>query len=475
MENKRIFLFLLVIAVLIRLFLCLLFKPVIGIDSSEYINLAKAILTGDFIEDTGMRTPVYPLFLAIIFRLSGIDNYSAVLIGQLFLGVIITLLIYCLFYNISNSKRLAFTIGLTYTLNPSMLLFEANILSEIITIFFICSSSLFIFKFIDNNKFTNLLCGAVFLSLLALSKPAYQFMPLLGVIFLILYFSAYKDIGINAKSLSIKISLIVLIPYTLLVGGWSVRNYVKFNYLGVSTQLGYALMGHACNFIEKAPDENDKYKEIKSIYLKNRLSAIKSLEETPSSPYSLSSVIRSKGGLLKEIFFGTYLPQAAWRSYPEMLDKLKISAPELSKILTKLSLELIINHPGEYFKTCTISFLNFWRAAVYAFGEYGNVNNLKYINPSVVLAYKFIFILLFGPLFFVTSLYYLRYIFKTKIDKLNAKIIFIYMIIIYTMLISTLITLGENARFRAVVEPLMFGVMILIGNNIIKKCSRAKI
>ena len=121
------------LAALIRLGLFLVYGPVAYSDTPSYRRLAEAILHG-FKSYDGTRTPGYPAFLALV----GSDQ--CVYITQLLLGLLITLLLFWMMWRLTGNPWLSSAAALLHTFNLGQLFFEANLLTETLTTFWLVLS-----------------------------------------------------------------------------------------------------------------------------------------------------------------------------------------------------------------------------------------------------------------------------------------------------------------------------------------------
>jgi len=253
-------------------------------DSFSYLNLAR-ILRGEQISHLslnsniilqrdiqGWRTPVYPIFLNIVFFLSPkkgtekvilqriqrhggfkIDawhlkflrekeNLKSVQIVQHSLGLLSTILLFRLLLNLTGNLLIAFAGALLIIgWNPNWFWkYELLVLTEILTTTLLLILFLGLCKLEQSRKihsyslwWLSLLGG-----LLALIRP--QFILAAGLPF---GWWLYKFIR---KTTVFKWHSVValLLPPLILLGGWIVRNGVRYGFWGISTTTGFLLCMH---------------------------------------------------------------------------------------------------------------------------------------------------------------------------------------------------------------------------------------
>ena len=118
------------VALLVRLALWLGYSPVPYSDTPSYRRLAELVLDG-FARYDGTRTPGYPAFLALV------GGDIQVWLVQMAMGVLITLALFYLGWRLSGRGWFGVLAALAHTLNLGQLFFEANLLTETLTTFYL--------------------------------------------------------------------------------------------------------------------------------------------------------------------------------------------------------------------------------------------------------------------------------------------------------------------------------------------------
>ncbi len=198
------------------------------IDSEGYNNPALALAkTGVFAISPDfphipevIRTPGYPLFLAGIYTLFGENNYPMVILAQILLSLGIIILTYCIVFTLYND-RLALLAILVLLLDLTSLSYSLILLSETLFTFLIVGMLLI---GVHGLKSTSIqkwaLFAGFFLALATIVRPIsyYLIIPLvLGVLVF-----AWKQ-KLMWKVL-LKSSLLLFLPFIVLIGGWQMRN-----------------------------------------------------------------------------------------------------------------------------------------------------------------------------------------------------------------------------------------------------------
>jgi hypothetical protein len=93
----------------------------------------------------------------------------------------------------------------------------------------------------------SLIIAGICLALSGLSRSTFQLIS--PFLLLVLSFPILWNLG---RRSFMKFVAVILIPWLVFVGGWSLRNYQRFGFFGVSSVLGSALSTRTANFLEKA-------------------------------------------------------------------------------------------------------------------------------------------------------------------------------------------------------------------------------
>lgn len=376
----------LVLAVAQRLSLLLFYQPVAYNDTPSYRHLANTILAGWKGYD-GTRTPGYSLVMAVV----GPDQ--RVWLVQLAMGLVITLLFFYLGWQLTGKAWFGGLAALAYTLNPGEIWFESNLLSETPTTFWVTLSFACIFLWIYQPRWRSIWLAVsmgLFASLAWLTRPLFIFLP-----FWLMFFMFDPDLTTyifhtithwpvvekilarrskslaqpnaeplrpeKAKSLKMGFQVpwvklgIYLVPVFLILGGWLGYIHKNFRQWAMDTMTGYHLVQHTGDFFQYVPDE---YADLRDTYLKYRDAHVAE--------------------------FGTQT-NTIWEAIPEMQKVSGMSFYGLSRLLTRISIQLILAHPGLYIKSLAEGWWYFWRSPVYWSPEYFRLTSVLPILNGVVL------------------------------------------------------------------------------------------
>ena len=166
----------------------------------------------------------YPLFLAIIYKVFGQNNYEAVRIFQIFILAGIGILVFLIGRNFLNlSPLFAFLASLTLVFWPYFIVWTSLILTEILFIFFFILSILFLLKFRETQLLKHSLLAGLTLGLATLIRPEIIFLP----IWLFFFWLLFRKRGQDFKT-GLKKQILVVIIFILIISPWLIRNVTLF-------------------------------------------------------------------------------------------------------------------------------------------------------------------------------------------------------------------------------------------------------
>lgn len=314
-----------VVAVILRVLLFAVYPPVSYSDTDSYRRSANAVL-GGFEKYDGTRTPGYPIFMALV----GSDR--TVYAVQLVLGLGITLAWFLIAWQATRSPGFAGIAALAHTLNPGQLFFEADLLTETLATFWLMLALLGAWFWLRAEKSRTPWLGlgiGLAASLAVLTRPVFIFMPVWLAVFLAVSFRDRK-LHINWRAV-----WTILLVALVLVGGWMSFIKSRFHVFSVSTMSGYHLVQHTGYYFEDVPDD---YAVIRDIYLEFR-----------------DARIETRGTQGNTI----------WDAIPVLMEATGLSFYDLSKVMSEISVQLILTHPWQYLARVLRGWWLFWRAPIY--------------------------------------------------------------------------------------------------------------
>ena len=413
--------FLLLLGVLERVWLWFVYMPISYGDTGSYMRLGEALQGLPFRGYDGTRVPGYPAFLALL-DLQPVRVWFV----QMLLGLVISLLLYWITWRTTESAAVGFVVGALYNFIPGQFLFEANLLTETLTTFFIVLS-LFLFVCFARAHRQTWGYGLVILlgvaaSMAGLVRPL--FFPLTLLYLILVWVVAAGD---WKKKLLFTV-LYSIGPLTL-QGGWLVYMKQHYHVVSPTAMAGYSLVQHTGEYFEYLPDE---YAPIRDTYIRFR-----------------DAQIAARG----------VQTNAIWEAIPEISKASGLGFYELAREMQRLSWWLIRHYPDLYLKNVIEGWISFWKAPVYWRPEAVQsvfaravLSGLAVVGRGISLLVNFMF-LGFSALITVSAKWRIR----LKLDLVSiAAGGMIWMISI----LQTLLDHGDNPRFLVPLQTLVIFLVI---------------
>jgi 4-amino-4-deoxy-L-arabinose transferase-like glycosyltransferase len=290
-------------------------------DSPTYIDPARQLIAdGYYTYPSLLRTPLYPMFLALVFRVVG-TSWVNVLAIQTLLGTLNVFLTYLVARKFFSSAT---------ALIASLLL--AIGLESITSPFFILSETLFTALFLGavyclvEYKFTKrltwLVSSAILMGLSILCRPIALYFPVLTVILLVfLHHKEKKKLLLNSG--------IFLITVSAVIAPWYYRSYTLTGKPILSTITNYNLLFY--NAASLDAELNDRSLDEQQEIYTNRIQAALAEMKISRTEKSLDDIY---GSMAKRIILGhpvqyifTHLKYDARNFLPGMAGALEILAP----------------------------------------------------------------------------------------------------------------------------------------------------
>jgi len=200
-------------------------------DQIGYNQIAVNILNGNGFsiqanppfKPTCLRTPAYSVFLALIYKIFGVNNYEAVRLIQVFLMLSSAVMAFIMAYIVFKNKMIAYLslILCSFYKYPCI---DSGIygypMTETLTIFLITSGILCVILLYKYDHAYLYFFAGIFFALSMLTRPANLLFPIV----IAAYMALRKPLKKNYK----RIILFLLVVFVL-VFPWTVRNYLRFN------------------------------------------------------------------------------------------------------------------------------------------------------------------------------------------------------------------------------------------------------
>lgn len=194
-------------------------------DSWAYISIANSLVSGHgysfesaVSKNAGYRAPLYPLFLATVFKFTG-DNIFFVQLFQSLFGVITCLLVYGVGRRLFNDQTglLAAILACVY---PFLVYISSILVTEQLFVLFLLLSIYLLIRSRECLRYVFIIAAGISLGLGALTRPAMlAFVPFCGL-YLFLRPGSNKARCLAAVALLFISTLFTISP-------WTIRNYIK--------------------------------------------------------------------------------------------------------------------------------------------------------------------------------------------------------------------------------------------------------
>jgi len=423
------------LAVLERLLMVVFYPPVSYSDTDSYRHLADTILAGWRMYD-GTRTPGYPLFLAVF----GPDE--RVYLAQLVFGLLTTLLFFYIGWRVTGKGWAGALAALLHTLNLQQLFFEANLITEAITTFYIAVvlAALAWLLFPQGERpLGKTLAAALVIGgiggLAALTRPLFIFLPFLAAFVLLVFWRVRPSLRWGAALASGLSAL-------LLVAVWVNFIHTTYHRWALETMTGYHLVQHTGAWFEYVPDQ---YAALRDTFIKFRNTRI----AATGSPAN-----------------------AIWDAIPAMEQVSGVGFYDLSDLLTKISIQLILQHPLLYLRSAALGWLWFWKVPVYwAPGQVGSALLQRLLNGLVLVERGLLFV---SNLAFLAGSLALLWKRARRWLSPDLFVYFSVAVIWLTSILQTLTDHGDNPRFEVPVQTLVILVALGWSARLVKIRSERK-
>ncbi len=162
------------------------------------------------------RTPVFPIIIAIIYAITGINNYFAVKIFLAFIGSVSCIFVYFIGKRIfdENTGKIA---SIFTAISPSFIFFSGYVAPIILTLFLGLIPFFFITRDIKKMSLFNYITGGIFLGIGVLCREILIIILLILPVWMFFYYR-------NKKEIIFRIFLFFA-GFILTLSPWVIRNY----------------------------------------------------------------------------------------------------------------------------------------------------------------------------------------------------------------------------------------------------------
>lgn len=427
-------------ALLERIAMWLLYQPTAYGDTNSYWRLAEGV-RGGLKDYDATRTPGYPALLALF------DTPEKVWQVQTVMGLVITVLLFYAGWQVTRRGWMGGLAALAHCFNMGQLFFEPNILSETASTFWIMLSFAGLVVWMYRPRFRQGLWGillglalGVSVSMAWMTRTLFVYLPFWMLLFLAGV--RYSDRGALSAPRRLPASvrlpvLSYLLPVLLVLGSWVGWMKVHYGDWALTTMTGYHMIQHTGVFFEYAPD---KYADLREVYLKYRDQQI----AEHGSPAN-----------------------AIWDAIPEMEKVSGLSFFDLSRVLARISKQMILEHPDLYLRNVVEGWWSFWWAPVYWQSESVRWEGFVPVIRGLVLVSR---LAVFGAnlLFLASTVAAVLWKGLRKRISLSPVLWLMASSVWIASILQTLADHGDNPRFLVPLQPLAVLWVLYFGYELVR-------
>lgn len=205
-------------------------------DQRGYQRLGESLATtGQFTRYAGadtfapevIRTPGYPAFVALVYRLFGVGNNTAVAVAQGFAFAAICLLVFALARRAADDRTALVAAGLTALYAP-LPYFGALVVTELWTTFIATAAIVVALRAAQGGRLRDFALAGVLFSLTTLVRPAFVLMPFFFALAVPVLVRSQRSVAmLKGWGLLVVTAAITLMP-------WFAYNYVNLGQFALS-------------------------------------------------------------------------------------------------------------------------------------------------------------------------------------------------------------------------------------------------
>jgi 4-amino-4-deoxy-L-arabinose transferase-like glycosyltransferase len=244
LTTKFYILAILVLAITVRIYGVLSHPALPVADAADYHRLATGLVQGrGYVNEAGASTawrpPAYPVFLAGVYKIFGV-NVTAVTIVQALLGGLTVLMLMFLGALILGWPR-ALIAGVIAAVYPVFIWLPRLLLSENLSLFLLLLTLVAIVMYLRTSRLIWIVVFGVFCAVNTLVRGSNLFVPLAVACALLII--RWRSRSVNWNQLVAPL-LVLAVSFILPFIPWTIRNYYVFHHaIPIATQDGLTLYG----------------------------------------------------------------------------------------------------------------------------------------------------------------------------------------------------------------------------------------
>ena len=387
------------------------------------------------------QPPLFNLFGAFFIKYFSPNFLEYMQYANILLGSLISGMVYVILFQFTKSKPFSFLAAIFLALNPSLFLYEAYILYDILTAFLVIMGVFLLALHSFKPRPIYLYLFILSINLLVLTRSLYHIIFLLVGILIAVILS-----GQRWKKVLL-VAVLLCIPSFV----WYAKNYYIFGFFGASSWDGLSLWKVASFGYTK--------EQLEQLVQKNVLDPVVVEVDVFSEPSKYRDYGFTKTSDIQELSQDDYN---------------NINVIDISKVYKANSLHLIRYDPGKYLHTIFDAYERFSRPSSQFKHHVINVARMYYherlysqIFEGQILSRWVDFP--FGSLsFFIVPISLLLFIMLPLLKfgfspgkwidyiKLDMPAVYTAILIIFTTLVGSMLEYGENVRYKFIIEQLIW-------------------
>jgi hypothetical protein len=401
------------------------------------------------------QPPLWNALVGVSFKLlpqHWAESWHVVFLG---LGLVEVLALFALLIELRLPRRAALAIAAAFSLTPAVLAYENSFFYDYPTLVLLTVTALAVARFVSRPTFGRglLLFGGA--ACLVLSRTLFQVAWLLAVIALLL---------IACRRDRRTVFLSCALPLALVLGVFG-KNWLMY---GVPSTTSWTGMGLARVAVSGVP-----LSERRRLVSEGKLHSVSLVK--PLSPLSDYEAV----GIEPDPPTGIpLLDEPSGREFPRNLENRTFI--RISRLYWKDDLWIVEHRPGSYLRSVGRGFADFFAPPTRAWGGQGDVGKIssydRWFNAVVYgrlgpgkdglfLVAAYVFALLFGLWIAVKRL-------RPNADAATVTIAFATLTTVYVSLVGNFAEVGENFRFRFVVDPLVVSLVAAGIHRLLRRAQR---
>lgn len=217
-------------------------NTIVVADAYGYHELALSLLSEKtFDAFDGLRTPGYPLFVAMIYGISS-NSVWFVLLIQILLNIISVWLVYKT-ASIIFSRKIGLLSAFLVAIDIHQALYAVTMYTDTLFVFLFLASVYYFCRSLKEKNVSSIFISALFLGVATLVRPISMFFPFVAVFFILVL------CNLNLR-MKLVYSLVFSVIFIATISPWLLHNYSKYGEAKLSSISGSNLLFYNVGYTE---------------------------------------------------------------------------------------------------------------------------------------------------------------------------------------------------------------------------------